>query len=593
MNFFKPEEKTINELFIASSKSTYSIPSYQRLYSWEAKGKNDRDSQVNIMWEDLIEHFKIENDQYYFMGSMVHIAKGNNAFEVVDGQQRLTTLSLLFVAIKCFLKALDDHSIDSNEKDSIKEFISEAVSEIEKLLFNKKRIGVVVKEKKVKIERTGGFDYDSALRASMECAQKNTIITTSSEERKTVDRFFENRDFFINELKNTFLDNGILSYEKYIELNEFIDFLRERVLIIRIICQDLDVAYQVFEILNNRGLPLSNKDLFRNFIIKELTREKIDNAEKKWLILDEDYEFSSEFLSRYVESTNGQKQRKSAFNDVTKNIYNAEKFKPKTNKKRVELFYEDIKNNLEHYSNIELVSYDNIQIKHRVEFLKNSGNSRYINNLLLSLFRNISEELKLIDFLKEMELFVLYQLLGPSKRFQSSVLFSAINYLNDGKYAEALSIITTSNVEKTDLKDLIISSNIQDNSLAKLIIARYFWAQEIDEVKDVVNLSLSYKDATLEHIIPQKPKDATNWKKDFSATFKNNYTYKLGNMTLLTHSSNSRAKNYDFKRKEREVYIKTKLPMTVELCGIGKITEKHIKDRHIKITNYLINHFEL
>ena len=120
MNFFKPEEQTINQLFIASSKSTYVIPSYQRLYSWEAKGKSDRDSQVNIMWEDLIEHFELEGDKYYFMGSMVHISRDNNTYEVVDGQQRLTTISLLFVAIKCLLESLEDNSIEQGKEEEIK-----------------------------------------------------------------------------------------------------------------------------------------------------------------------------------------------------------------------------------------------------------------------------------------------------------------------------------------------------------------------------------------------------------------------------------------------------------------------------------------
>ncbi len=55
MKFFIPEEKALNELFI--NGTTYIIPNYQRLYSWESKGKSDVDRQVNVMWEDIIEHF--------------------------------------------------------------------------------------------------------------------------------------------------------------------------------------------------------------------------------------------------------------------------------------------------------------------------------------------------------------------------------------------------------------------------------------------------------------------------------------------------------------------------------------------------------
>lgn len=587
---FTPEQKVLNDLF--GNDLTYEIPSYQRPYSWSSKGKSDKDNQVNIMWKDLIEHFENDTQNIYFMGSMVLIGDSTTrTFQVVDGQQRLTTLTLLFVAIKCMLHQLSDSEIEIAKKDELKGFIANALSNINSILFNKKFFGVIEQEKKVKIQSYAGFNYDNALKLALDCGRfdeiKDDCIT--EEQIKVSERYFLNRDYFIQKLQQHFLDAGIFTFEKAKELNEFIEFLKNKVNIVRILSPRFDIAYQIFEILNNRGLPLSNKDLFRNFIISEFFQEGIDDPEQKWLDLDE-YEFTSKFISRYVESHNAKKQKYSAFNDLQE-IYKND-FHEAIGKKKVEVFYEDIEKSLSHFTDIELLSFSNKKISHQVEFLKNSGNSRYIVNLLLSLFKNIPDETNLISFLAELELFVIYLLLGPSKRFQVKPVFKAIEFLNNKDIDSAIAEVTLSSSEKTDLKGIIVHNDIKDNDWAKLLIARYLWAKDIDEPEDVVQLDLNYKGATLEHIIPQTPDTNTNWSKDFTLAFRRKYTYKLGNMTLLTQRMNSKAKNYDFSRK-KDIYKKMKLDITTEIGSSSSIDENFIKNRHKEITGYLINHWGL
>lgn len=587
---FTPEQKVLNDLF--GSDLTYTIPSYQRPYSWSSKGKSDKDNQVNVMWEDLIEHFEGGNENIYFMGSMVLIGDSSKRnFEVVDGQQRLITLTLLFVAIKCMLDKIDDNQIEQKNFKPLKDFIKNALDNINSILFNRKLLGVLEQEKKVKIQSLAGFDYDDVLKTALECGSFSQLQTDdiSNEQKKVSQRYFNNRDYFIEKLREHFLDNNSFTLSKTIQLNQFIDFLKNEVTIVRILSPTFDIAYQIFEILNNRGLPLSNKDLFRNFIISEMYLYKIDNPEQKWLELD-GFEFTSEFISRYVETTNAKKQKYSAFNDL-QDIYN-KGFNAGISKTKVELFYDDIKDNLVHYTNIELASFDRKAIKNRVLFLQQSGNSRYTNNLLLSLFKNIEDEQKIIDFLSQFELFIIYLLLGPSKRFQTTPIFQSIEFLNSDDYVNALNEITLSQNEKSDLKNIIQTKNIVDNKWAKLILARYLWAKDIEEPDDVIDLDLNYKSSTLEHIIPQTPDDNTNWEKDFSQSFRREYTYKLGNMTLLTQKMNSKAKNYDFSRKKL-IYDKMKLAMTTEIGQLSSIDENFIKNRHKTITEYLIKHFNL
>lgn len=583
---FTPEQKVLNDLF--GNDLSYEIPSYQRPYSWAAIGKSDKDNQVNVMWEDLITHFKNERENIYFMGSMVLIGEPSSRnFKVVDGQQRLTTLTLLFVAIRCMLEKLKDEDIVESKRKELKDFIKQVIDNTNSLLFNKKLLGAIEQEKKVKIQITKGYDYDKVLKMALECGNFDTK-DGNEEQKKVASRYFANRDYFVQKLEEQFLSEGMFTYEAANNLNDFIDFLKNKVTIVRILSTDFDLAYQIFEVLNNRGLPLSNKDLFRNFIISEMYQAEIEDPEQKWLQLD-NYEFNSEFISRYVESTNAKKQRYSAFNDI-QDIY-MNQFSKTLTESKIQVFYKDIEKTLEHYTNIELELFDNKAIKHRVAFLKNAGNSRYIVNLLIALFKNTAEEVKIIQFLSELELYVIYLLLGPSKRFLPTPIFEAIAALNNNKFEVAISKIALQKAEKTDLKDLF-DKQIKDNDWAKLMIARYVWAIDIDNPKDVISIDLDYKRATLEHIIPQTPDKNTNWLKDFTDDFKKNYTYKLGNMTLLTQRMNSKVKNYDFQRK-KESYSKMKLETTRDISKLEKIDAAYIENRHKDIKEYLIKHFKL
>jgi uncharacterized protein with ParB-like and HNH nuclease domain len=98
---FTPDYKVFNDLL--TSETSYVIPSYQRPHSWDCFGRSDKNYQVNVMWDDLLDYFESKSKEPYFMGSMVMIRTADRTYEVIDGQQRLTTMLLLFAAAKCVL----------------------------------------------------------------------------------------------------------------------------------------------------------------------------------------------------------------------------------------------------------------------------------------------------------------------------------------------------------------------------------------------------------------------------------------------------------------------------------------------------------
>ena len=578
---FHPEHLSLNNLF--SENMNYVIPSYQRPYSWESLGKSDRNNQINNMWDDFLKFYSDANskNKEYFFGSIV-VYKDAGISQVVDGQQRLTSLLLLFSAMKCFLEKnrnrLEQKSIDENNR--FEKYISDAINTLNKLIFNERGLGLE-QVLKVKIERASGFSFDEILNKVIQCETKNNVLQNVNEKYKEIaERYFDNREYFFKKLEETFIENDLFTFQKATEFNEFAKSLRTKISVVVINTINFETAYNIFEVLNNRGLPLSAKDLFRNFIISEFDRAKENEPDKKWNALEESYEVTSEFLGRFVESYTGSQVQKSAFNEI-QDYYNSMTVVGNT---KIYDFYDLIDTNLNYYTMI--VNEQNIEdkcIRNKVQFIKLLEHERYSINFLLTVFRFFKfdgrSNLQVLEFLTAYEKFRLYILLSPYRRFTSSPIYKSIRKLNENDTTVAIQEIQNA-TDNEELKQLI-NDSIYDNYNAKLLISKFLFSEYCSK-DDVVEHELNFKKSTLEHILPQNPDKGTNWLNYFSSSFRKEWTYKLGNFTLLTHNMNSAAKNYDFARKQKE-YEKTILHITKELSALSSIDENYIKDRQHKI----------
>jgi Protein of unknown function (DUF1524) len=350
------------------------------------------------------------------------------------------------------------------------------------------------------------------------------------------------------------------------------------------------VAYHIFEILNNRGLPLSNKDLFRNLLIREWDALKNSDPVKYshivpldlWNELDTNFEFQDDFIGRWVESYKAAKQQYSAFNDI-KEIYEKE-YKDIFPKKKIELFYEDIKRDLGYYTKIVNNTFEDPFVRAKVNFILYAPNYRYSVNFLLALLKSTEgqETDEFIMMLKVFEKYIVYCLLCT--RFSYGPVNNAIGYLK-GKAWERAYLVIDDLIDDYRLANTLYTEEI-DNETGKLLLAKIVWHNEAVTNDDLVEQYFDFDKATLEHIIPQFSY-GTAWSQKFKVQFIDDYTHMIGNMTLLTTKINSRIKNAYFDVKKRE-YAKTKLPMTLELANLeGDITEDYIKKRHETFVNLL------
>lgn len=580
---FTPEHKVINDLFAREVK--YIIPEYQRPYSWDCLGKSDKNNQVNAMWDDLYSYFQDGKRDTYFFGSMVLIGNGNRVYRVIDGQQRLTTTVLLFAAFKCF--ALNVKASLNHDQQELLEFTNAVITEVDDLIFDKRRFGVVPLEKKVKIEKSGNFDFDEILHQAIDCGSfnKEAFKGVKPEQVIIAERYFKNKDYFVEKLQDCFLTDGKFTLDNAEKLNKFIDFIKNHVSVVRILTDSFEIAYHIFEILNNRGLPLSNKDLFRNFVIREFDALKnggtqyssVDPTEK-WTELESSFEIRDDFLGRWVESINARQQQFSAFNDL-KEIYERQ-YQDKFPKKKIELLYADIARDLGYFSTIINADVKDPFLKAKLKVVLNAGNSRYTLNFLLALWRKFDgREEDVASFTNAYEIFLLHKSLVG--RFVYGPVYGAIAAIKEGKYVEAIAALAPKE-EKERLALELMLGNL-DNESGKLLISKWVWLNEAKtENDDLVRQELFFDKASLEHILPQNPEKTSNWANDFSDDFKKENTYRLGNMTLLTSRQNAAARNFDFQKK-KQTYAKTKLPATQELVNLKNISEQFIIDRHERI----------
>lgn len=257
---FQAEPATINTLF--SINKQYIIPRYQRNFSWTKEN-------IDELWFDLIECISCEENRYiceeYFIGTLV-LAGRDDSFEVeiVDGQQRLTVITMFISAICKALQAIGENNA--------------AKSTFNNYITGTDRRG----DQFAKLDKQTSSNYFSLKIQDLE----EHICEAISEEDKLIQTAFNQITKLINKasIKKTFNINVSLDDLKYRDLlNVLIDLILDHLKFIRVNVLNNDDAYTIFEILNARGINLSPVDLIKNKILQEWNSQyPIDFARERW-----------------------------------------------------------------------------------------------------------------------------------------------------------------------------------------------------------------------------------------------------------------------------------------------------------------------
>lgn len=259
MSKLNVDQKSIFDL-LSDKKSDFLIPDYQRPYAWD-------DQQCQTLWDDLF-LFSFPNNncdafddnEEYFLGSIVTFKNHNGKSEVIDGQQRLTTLLLI-------LRAFYDKFSNMQDRNSIL-----TRERIEKCIWKTDTFGSADKSLlKIDSEVATDNDKDEFLE----------LLRTGDVKAGAKSQYVQNYKFFQNKIED-FLQ-GFASYFPYFPAR-----ILNNCILLPIEAESQDTALRIFSTLNDRGLPLSDADIFKAQFYKHFSdSNKKDEFIKNWKELEE------------------------------------------------------------------------------------------------------------------------------------------------------------------------------------------------------------------------------------------------------------------------------------------------------------------
>jgi len=531
----KASERKITKLF-SESDTVFSIPVYQRDYNWQEK-------QCQRLFKDILQTGKNEKVSSYFLGSIVYIhdgiyGVGEKEFHVIDGQQRMTTLTLLFLAIYFKLKG----TILAKDADKIyNQYVVNPYSEKEiklKLLPPEENLCILNKISHNKFNELEAFQDRNML--------KNYLF---------FEKELENLSF--DDMKH--LSNGI---EKLI----YIDIALEK---------GKDDPQKIFESLNSTGLDLSQGDLIRNYILMDLERGEQNRIYKEiWIPIENNCKVSdgseitsyvSDFIRDYLTLKTEKISSKPKVFETFKAYYEKE------NDEKLE----DMKKYSEAYSYIIKPSLEKDRdIQRELDYLK-SLDKTVINTFLIGILKDYKDNILEKDELVNM-LILLQSYLW--RRYITEKPTNALNKIFQGMYGK----ISRSGNYYENLVDVLMAEDFPtDEELESALKLKnvYKDKEKLNYVfKKLENynhnelIDFENEKITIEHIFPQKPNKA--WKENYSdneleqmISFKDT----ISNLTLTGSNSNLSNKAFHEKRDDEvHGYRNSKLYMNKYL---GRLEE--------------------
>lgn len=530
----KAEESKLSK--VLTDSRVYEIPRYQRPYSWTEKNVQDLISDVYDAFE--------EKQSEYFIGSVITIEKTKDTlFEVVDGQQRLTTLNLI-------LAKLRDLITDSAAKQEVQK----RILPVNVLTGESEKPRLIIRKQDQRF-------FTNYILAGNHNQQDLTDI--SETQLRMVNNFSEIDTYLKDKDQQT--------------LKLFANYLLDKVFVVFVTTDSFASAYRLFNVLNARGLSLSNGDLLKNklYDLAQSSQIEQDKIEEAWNELEDLIGLRNLdiFLSHHRTSLIGNKQQDVLFKEY-ENYLSAYTKKPSD-------FCDELLKSATNYLKISVKDFPNEKIKRLVTSLQNVSYDEWIPPLLSFMNKNVSD-LPLVDFISLLERITIQNWVrrfGRTKR--NTVYYNVIDDINKNKSSLEIVATITSFANNEEFINSL-KSDVYGMGYAAAILLRIEQEMVDESVAKTFNGIIS-----IEHILPQSMKE-NYWQIRFTAEQHRSLVHKLGNLTLLSGRKNSAAQNYSFDRK-KEVYskrgMKVSFDITKEVCNESDWTPQIIELRQEKLIN--------
>ena len=498
---------------LLSNGKSYKVPPYQRDYSWKTEHWED-------LWEDLLS-VDVSRDDHY-MGAVVLESAERKHFRIIDGQQRMATLSILILACVDYLHQLASEGIDTDDN-------RERASELERSYLGAKDPASLRITPKLQLNANDD-DFFQLNIAQRKAPQGGTRGLRDSEKllwdcfqffrRKVCDRFEARR--------------------KGDEVARFVnEVVTERLVFISVRVQDQLSAYTVFETLNARGLELTETDLLKNYLLSmadRLSKSQMDPVLKQWARIASRVGVASfpEFLRHHLNSQREYIRQKQLFKTIKHEVTTLDSvFELLDRLERDAAWFEALND----YSNEFWLDYHGA--KEHVRVLNLFNVSQFIP-FVLAAKDCLSDPKQLVDVLRYCAvLSVRFNGVGRrSTHILEEIYNRAALELRNGKakqisdLRDTLSQIYIPDEEfEADFSTLRLKARGVSGKRLRYLLAK------IEKQKSGLDISDETMQATIEHILPENPAE-TGWEA-FSAEAQDRSSERVGNYTLLERSLNS------------------------------------------------------
>lgn len=536
----KCEKKVIREIF----NMWYCIPDYQRAYVWDT-------DQVRDLLDDTISAYRENKEAQYFLGSMVlkiNEKSENNVsyteYELLDGQQRITTV---FLILACMRDMLTDYPQYQN---SLAGFVYQAEDAIlqqperMRIIFNiRSDVRDFVNEH---IKPLHGTCDSALLKDKMQAKDVNISIRNMANAMLVAHEFLE-------ENKSDII--GYLSY-----------FLN-KVLMIYVATEELQDAFQLFTVLNNRGVKLSSSDILKAENLKELSAADRTSWATRWEEMEtyfgEDFD---KFLSHIRTILVKKKQTTTLLKEFDEFVYSNQeydrtqkKYVPRTpilrrGKDTFELLYSYYHTYQEVFDTDHSVATGDYEITNYLKLMETGFGADYWIAPVLDYYRKYRRR-GFVAFLKALDRKLSADWITaatPTVRMENvNAILREIEASQDS--AELLQSKTFT-INKSDF-ERVINGDIYGRSFAKYLLLKLdliYRGSSTPMIPQAI--------ASIEHILPRNPSADSQWVKDFSAAEREEWTNKLGNLVLISRRKNTSQGNRDYVEK-KEKYFERNIEM--------------------------------
>lgn len=532
----KCEKKVIREIF----NMWYCIPDYQRAYVWDT-------DQVRDLLDDTISAYRENKEAQYFLGSMVlkiNEKSENNVsyteYELLDGQKRITTV---FLILACMRDMLTDYPQYQN---SLAGFVYQAEDAIlqqperMRIIFNiRSDVRDFVNEH---IKPLHGTCDDALLKEKMQAKDVNISIRNMANAMLVAHEFLE---------------------ENKSEIIGYLSYFLNKVLMIYVATEELQDAFQLFTVLNNRGVKLSSSDILKAENLKELSAADRTSWATRWEEMDtyfgEDFD---KFLSHIRTILVKKKQTTTLLKEFDEFVYSNQEY-DRTQKKYVprtpilrrgrdtfELLYSYYHTYQEVFDTDHSVVTGDYEITNYLKLMETGFGADYWIAPVLDYYRKYRRR-GFVAFLKALDRKLSADWITaatPTVRMEN--VNAILREIEASQDSAVLLQSKAFDINKNDF-ERVINGDIYGRSFAKYLLLKLdliYRGSSTPMIPQAI--------ASIEHILPRNPSADSQWVKDFPAAEREEWTNKLGNLVLISRRKNTAQGNRDYVEKKEKYFEK-------------------------------------